>query len=583
MNWQTIGALAGGVGLFLIGMSLMTDGLTRAAGPKLRQILARATHNRFNAFGVGTLMTALVQSSSATTLAAIGFVSAGLLTFPAALGIILGSNLGTTSTAWIVSMIGFKIKASAFALPMIALGALIKLFSRGKHTELGMAIAGFGLVFVGIDALQAAMQSAGPALMPSNLPAGVLGTLLLVLIGAVMTIVMQSSSAAVATTLAALYAGTISFEQAAAMVIGQNVGTTVTAVLAALGGTLEAKRAAMAHILFNVITAILALILLKPFTHLVLVLGQTYFDGSPEMGIALFHSVFNLVGVAIFLPITPQFAALIERLLPEREDALKLELDPTTLQVPAVALEVARRACVQLLEGTAQAVSALAQAAAEAPEEHEVGLADALRKISRGQLRELGRPDTLEAALERVQSYDGAIDRVRGFLAQVSSSPTLGRQHQDHVTLLHAVEHIQRLLETTQERAEVSTVHHHAPLREHALRLGEGMEAFRARTSVELDEAARQAHVQATERLSRDIAKRRALNRVQSMELAASGQVNPEQAEQLMRAMRWIDRVAFHTWRASLHLYTPDHLADRAEPILPEILASTPSTPEDAT
>jgi len=240
--------MLGGIGLFLLGMILMTDGLKTAAGNALRKALARFTGGPLSALLSGATLTALVQSSSATTLATIGFVSAGILTFEQAVGVVFGANLGTTSTGWLVSLLGFKVSIAAFALPMVGAGALANLLGRGRWRAAGLAVAGFGLIFVGIDQLQVGMAGLATRLDPSMLPGDNLaGRLALVGLGVLMTVVMQSSSAAVATTLAALHAGTIGLDHAAALVIGQNVGTTVTAGLAAIGASTAARRTALAH------------------------------------------------------------------------------------------------------------------------------------------------------------------------------------------------------------------------------------------------------------------------------------------------------------------------------------------------
>ena len=215
-----ISNLIGGIGLFLLGMILMTDGLKALAGNALREWLSRFTGSKFKAVLTGVSITAVVQSSSVTTMATIGFVSAGLLSFTNAIGVIIGANLGTTSTGWIVSLLGLKLSIGQFILPLIGVGALLKLFSRGRTANIGIALAGFATIFVGIQTMQNGMTGLAEHIDLSQYSAaGIQARLLLVLIGAAITLVMQSSSAAVATTLTALAAGTISIEQAAALVM----------------------------------------------------------------------------------------------------------------------------------------------------------------------------------------------------------------------------------------------------------------------------------------------------------------------------------------------------------------------------
>lgn len=214
---DTVFQLLGGIGLFLMGMVLLTDGLKAVAGDALSAALVRFTGTPTKAFTSGALVTLMVQSSSATTVTLIGFVSAGLLTFPQAIGVVMGASLGTTGTGWVVSVLGLKISLGYYAMPLVGVGALMRLLTRGRGRSLGMALAGFGLIFIGIEALQTGMQGLAAVFDLARLPAtGWWGHLLTMLIGALMTVVMQSSSAAVATTPTALHADAVNFDQAAA-------------------------------------------------------------------------------------------------------------------------------------------------------------------------------------------------------------------------------------------------------------------------------------------------------------------------------------------------------------------------------
>lgn len=340
----TAGTVLGGIGLFLLGMLLMTDGLKALAGDALRQWLGRFTGSPLSAVATGAAVTALVQSSSATTLATIGFVSAGLLTFSNAIGVIIGANLGTTSTGWIVSLLGLKLSIVKLALPLIGFGALARLLGRDQLAQAGTALAGFGLIFVGIDVLQTGMAELSERIDLSHYAAdGFAPRLALVAVGVVMTVVMQSSSAAVATTLTALASGTLNLEQAAALVIGQNLGTTVTAALAAVGAQTAAKRTALVHILFNVGTGVLAFLLLPVFTLVVDRWTETWVGDDQALTLAAFHTAFNLLGVLLFFPLIPQLARIAETLVPERRSPLIRHLDSSLMMVPALALDAARR------------------------------------------------------------------------------------------------------------------------------------------------------------------------------------------------------------------------------------------------
>jgi phosphate:Na+ symporter len=337
-----MGGLAGGVGLFLLGMGLMTDGLKLAAGPALERILANSTETRLRALASGVAVTALVQSSSAVTVAAIGCVNAGLLNLSQALWVLFGANVGTTMTGWLVALVGLKFKIEALALPLIGVGMILRLSGeRDRRSALGMALAGFGVLFLGIDMLKDTFSGLSTDF---NLPAGtsVRDVLVLVLIGIVLTVLMQSSSASLAVALTAAQGGLIAAEGAAAVVIGANVGTTVTALLAAIGATANAKRAAAAHILFNLLTGVVALLLLPWLVTLLGVLrARLHLEAAPAAEVALFHSVFNVLGVVLIWP----WATRLTRLLQTRFRSIEEEagrprfIDRTVLAVPALALD----------------------------------------------------------------------------------------------------------------------------------------------------------------------------------------------------------------------------------------------------
>lgn len=297
------GAIAGGVGLFLLGMGMMTDGLKLAAGPTLEHILARSTQTRMRGLLSGVSVTALVQSSSAVTVATIGFVNAGLLSLSQALWVLFGANVGTTMTSWLVALVGLKLKIEALSLPLIGIGMLLRLVGEGGRRQgAGIALAGFGVLFLGIDVLKDAFSG-----LPNEftLPAhdGVGDVVVKVGIGVGLTVLMQSSSAALVVVLTAAQGGLLTMQGAAAVVIGANIGTTVTALIVAIGATPNAKRAAAAHILFNVLTGLVALAILPWLIDFLSVLGVWLaLDGSVTARLALFHTVFNVLGVVLIWP-----------------------------------------------------------------------------------------------------------------------------------------------------------------------------------------------------------------------------------------------------------------------------------------
>ena len=344
MTLGMLGSLIGGLGLFMLGMKLMTDGLKFAAGSSLSTILEKWTSTALKGILSGALITALVQSSGAVTVAMIGFVNAGLMKLGQALIVIYGSNIGTTMTGWLVVIVGFKIDIKAFALPLVGVGMLLYLLFGGQRRgAIGEALAGFGLFFLGIDVLKVTFEGLGAGVnLQAYADMGVLGLVVFVAIGAVITVLMQSSSASMAITLTSVAGGLIPIEGAAAMVIGANIGSTSTAMFAAIGATPSAKRVAAAHIVFNVATGLVALILLPFLLYGLARAGHLLgIDEGPVTMLALFHTVFNILGVGLMLPFTGKLVrALEKRFRTELEDAVRpRHLDHTLVSTPALALD----------------------------------------------------------------------------------------------------------------------------------------------------------------------------------------------------------------------------------------------------
>jgi len=311
------GSLLGGLGLFLLAVGMMTDGLRLAAGSSLRNILAYWTDSSLRGVLSGLFMTAIVQSSSAVTVATIGFVNAGLLSMRQTLGIIYGANIGTSMTAWLVAVVGFNFNIQAFALPMIGIGMLIRLMnqSESRLSSLAFALVGFGLFFVGIDILKSAFEGIVASFDVTHFAMdGVEGLVLYLLLGVVMTVLTQSSSAAIALTITAAASCMLSLNSAAAMVIGANVGTSSTALLTTIGATANAKRVAWAQVIFNLVTALLAFVILPALFYLIQWLSGVFdLEAHISIKLALFHTVFNVFGVLCFLPINTIFARFLDR------------------------------------------------------------------------------------------------------------------------------------------------------------------------------------------------------------------------------------------------------------------------------
>lgn len=336
--------LIGGLGLFLLGMWLMTDGLKLAAGEALQSILERWTRTPPRAFSSGFLITALVQSSSATTVATIGFVNAGLMGLGQAIWVIVGSNAGTTMTSWLVALVGIKVDVGAFAMLLLGGGMFARIASGGRARLAGaaQAVSGFGAFFLGIAALQAAFEGLTPYM--AALPLGDEGAAAIagfVGIGFAMTVLTQSSSAAMAIALTASAAGGIPLTLAAAVVIGTNLGTTSTALLAVLNATPAARRVAAGHVLFNLVATALALITLPALLWLS-VHAARLVDTSGGMAsvLAVFHTLFNLLGALAMVALYPRLVAFLEKrfVSPLEDLGRPHHLDATLLEVPAIAL-----------------------------------------------------------------------------------------------------------------------------------------------------------------------------------------------------------------------------------------------------
>lgn len=407
---------AGGLGLFLIGMTLLSEGLVAFAGGSLPRVLLAFTGRPLRAFASGALITALAQSSTATTVTLIGFVSAGLITYTQAIGVVVGASVGNTATGWIVSGLGLKISLGFYTLPLIGIGALLKLLSKGQVAEVGRALAGFGMLFLGLSTLQEGMQGIAAMFSLAHLPTGGVGAYaLVVVIGLVLTAVLQSSSAAIAMTLTALDAGAINFAQAAAVVVGASIGTTLTGVLVSIGGTVYAKRTAIAYILFNVAAGVIALLLLPLFLHLVAA-ATGYVNAEPgALALAAFHTLFMALAAALFLPFINHFARLVKRLVPERTTRVEHHLDASLLSLPTVALEASQR----MLEGIANQLFDLYE-----------------------QMLSSSAPPATRDTLTRI---DVLLDEAYEFVARIQMPADDDAMNEQRSAQLHATDHLLRL------------------------------------------------------------------------------------------------------------------------------------------
>ena len=366
---MSVFTILGALGMFLYGMNLMSGGLQKAAGSKMRGFLTAMTSNPFKGVMTGVGITSGIQSSSATTVMTVGFVNAGLLTLSQAVGVIMGANIGTTITAWMVSLLGFKADIATFAVPLMAIGFLFSLSKRDKRRHISELIIGFSLLFLGLSLMKGAVPDLREtpevlAFIQNWTSYGFGSVLIFLLLGTILTLVLQSSSATMALTLIMVNMGWIPFEMGAAMVLGENIGTTITANIAAAVANANARRAAMAHTLFNVFGVIWALALFTPFLKLV-GLTITWFglpnplevnDGTSALyGVSMLHTLFNVINTCILIWFVPVIVKLSEKLIRERkretEETIKLKfIDAGHLSTAELAVGQARNEVVHFAE-----------------------------------------------------------------------------------------------------------------------------------------------------------------------------------------------------------------------------------------
>lgn len=516
----TVQAL-GGLGLFLLGMIIMTEGLREMAGDAIRSALMRFTSSPTSGAVTGAISTAILQSSSATTIAAVGFVGAGLMTFTSSLGIIFGANIGTTITGWLVALVGFKLKLGTVLLPLILVGAIMRLFAKGKARSAGYAIAGFGMIFVAISVMQTAMSALQGVITPEMLPAdSIIGRIEIVLLGAIATIITQSSSAGVAATMTALYAGAISLEQGLALIIGMDIGTTVTAIIASIGGTTGAKRTGLSHLVYNLITGAGALLLISPYIIVWNTISPAALQANAEIALVVFHTGFNVIGIILVLPFTSQFARFIKKLLPEEKSIYATAYDDALLQTPGFALNAVQENVLIYYVALLNHIESI--------------LGDA--------------SDGKRADLVRMQT---ALDETHEYLDKIELKGSSDANWERMLALVHALDHLQRLHErceededraiTARETADLSSIKHGlvsaiVDVQDKIMRADWVDIAVRSR-KVELD-IGEQADPM------RDII----------ASSIASGRLDIPDATDCLEAIRWLDRVSHHVNRIALHI-----------------------------
>ncbi|MDG1440181.1 MAG: Na/Pi cotransporter family protein [Flavobacteriales bacterium] len=354
--------IIGALGFFIYGMKVMSDGIQKVAGSKMRNILSSMTSNRFLGITTGFLITALLQSSSATTVMTVSFVNAGLLSLVESIGVIMGANIGTTITAWLISILGFKVKISTIALPIIAIGFPLMFSKKTNLKAWAEVLIGFALLFMGLDELKHAVPDLKQnpsflSFLADYADQGYISTIIFIGVGTILTLVVQSSSAAMALTLVMCFEGYIPFELAAAMVLGENIGTTITANLAALVANVHAKRAARAHFIFNVFGVVWMIIAFPFFINFIDQYMTEYMGMSPlnpvdksatvPLGLSIFHTTFNIFNVVLLVGFVPFMSKIATSLVKSKGDAdeeFKLDyISAAGIAIPEVAILEAKK------------------------------------------------------------------------------------------------------------------------------------------------------------------------------------------------------------------------------------------------
>ncbi|MFC1535092.1 Na/Pi cotransporter family protein [Thermodesulfobacteriota bacterium] len=440
----------GGLGMFLFGMKIMSEGLQKVAGKRMRQVLNLVSNNRFVGCGVGAIVTSVIQSSSATTVMLVSFVDAGLMTFVQAVGVTLGANIGTTVTAQIIA---FKI--TKYALPAIAAGALLKFFvGRRKWVYVGDVLLGFGLVFYGLATMKAGFAPGDNSTFISFFRIfhtdNIGGILLCALAGTVLTMIVQSSSATVGIVMALAMEGLLDYEASVVLILGTNIGTTITAQLASIGTNVNAHRTANAHTLFNVIGVLITILFFPLFLKIVAFITSTLmFIGSPDLivggekpniarYIANSHTIFNVITAFIFLMFLPYLVKAAIWITPQKEENIGLDeihhikfLDTKFVDTPSVALAQARAEIIRMAEAV------------------QIMYDDVINSIKNRKIKELSKWRKREDSLDILQK------EITRFLIQVMQKPIIAEESKEVASLMRMTNNLERAGDEIENIAEL--------------------------------------------------------------------------------------------------------------------------------
>lgn len=512
-----LGALAVGLAQLLLGMWMLREGLRQLAGAAFQRALARFTKSALSGALTGAIATAAVQSSSATVVTAIGFAGAGLLEFSQALGIVFGANVGTTVTGWVVLALGIRWKVTSLAPFLVLAGVIAHLYGGRRLGAWGRVGAGFALTLLGVEALGSTASAGQVFAWLGAFPADSWGSRLTLLgLGAAITVVTQSSSAGVAASLAALHAGALTFPQAAALVVGFDIGTTSTALIATLRGSLAARRTGYAHVIFNLLTALGAFFLLGAMPAIAQALAPGTLASAPEVWLVAFHSAFNVIGVAIALPLAKPFAALVERFVPERPGPHTERLDPRLLAESDVALRAA-----------AATLGSIAL--------HAFGQIEGL----------LTWPERAAVDLDELEALERALLDTQQFVARIRAPAGDREGDRGVIAALHAVDELHRLLDRLRQSERAAAFHADPELAKHARAFLEALPG---------PLLANEGAERRLEAAAAALAAERSGHRQRVLTAASQGALTPTAALDRMDAWRWLERVAHHAWRIVHHV-----------------------------
>lgn len=411
----------GGIGIFLLGIKFMGEGLQRSAGDRLRELLDKYTSNPFLGVLTGIIVTVLIQSSSGTTVLTVGLVSAGFMTLRQAIGVIMGANIGTTATAFIIG-----IDIGEYALPILAIGSfMIFFFNNQKVTAVGQALFGFGALFFGLELMSSGMSPLRDLEAFHDLTVSMSETPILgVVIGTVFTMIVQSSTATIGILQGLFAQGAIDIHASIPVLLGDNIGTTITAIIASLGASITAKRAALTHVVFNLIGAIIALIFLGAFTSLIIFI-QGQLNLNPQMTIAFAHGTYNLINTAIQFPFIGALAWLVTKLIPGEDSVIEYRpkhLDPLVIKKSSsLALEQAKAEIVHMGEFAYR------------------GLEETSKFISSS------NPKHSETALQIEGALNNLDHKVTEYLVDISADSMTKLERAKHSFLLDSVRDIERI------------------------------------------------------------------------------------------------------------------------------------------